>query len=280
MTATQTNQPRGWSGALMGAAIPLALCGVLMGPSAAQAAPFPPAGADLYDTFTVGDGTGTAGAAITGTALEGGSATWSDKGQGENWKFNAAGEAFVDATSASGGLAVNLPDVENKIVTVQADLDPDGNVQFLGIALANKNFYNRSVFFRLYSNGNWGVTINEDSGGGAPRFEIADGSITRSGGFDTLVLQYNVGANTLSATINNTSVLSNFDLSVYNTEWIDGTTGNIKRATIYYAGANTDTTAARADNFAASVTPIPEPGSLSLLTLGGLVMLRRRRSAA
>src|SRR3546814_6388032 len=118
------------------AAAPLAACGMLLAvPAVAQTAVFPPTDADLYDTFTLDDGTGTDGASIAGTALEGGSATWGEQENGENWKFNAAGEAVVDAITASGGLTVNLPDIEDKIVRIQADLDPNGKTAYLGLAL-------------------------------------------------------------------------------------------------------------------------------------------------
>ena len=225
----------------------------------------------LGDTFTVGDGTGTAGAQLNGVAAEIGG-TWS---AGAGYEFTPAGTIFSDPTNVSGGNGNRMgllpyfytPSASHTLSALvrPPDTSDPGANDWVAVGFAASNPFGDAGFFTpgvgvlwlaLRENGGWfaiegsGTIIAQ--GGSQPGFNVA--------GFNPLTLTYDSGTNKASGTVNGVTVFSNYTV---------GSTPTVTQAGFHFHRPDF----AEIDNFSV----VPEPATLSLLVLtAGLSLLRRR----
>lgn len=240
------------------------------------------------DTFTPGDGTGTAGGAIHGTAVETGTGIW----QGHQfYEYTSGGTVVWDVTNSNsihtrvGHVAVNNGStISGSISSISATIrNPFANLESplvwtgIGYVSSPLSEFDSSLFtlnteqlyMLLRNNGDYQVLARTGgilTSGTASVFNDGVGD----SGFNDLRLDYNQAANTLSASINAVNVLNNFNLTS-----VGYTTSSSITAVGFQLFRHEG---AEVDSFAFESSAVPEPSRALLAALGLFsLMLRRRR---
>lgn len=222
--------------------------------------------------------------ALTGLALVAGSA---DAGVllGGFDGTNNAGPAIQDAsvaglvtvTLSGAGAAGNFGDGSGLWGTTDLSPDPDdtpwptaGNSNVIQLAAFDIDLTvtNNSAFDLTLEQIHINVRIDSGSSDTLHDITYVSGDLAETDG--TLIKQVNTGPGP------NTNMVG-YSTSLAGGGITDLTLASGESATIRYSVDGSGTAWVRADNFAISGSLVPEPGSLALLGLGGLCVLRRRR---
>lgn len=242
---------------------------------------YAPAAIVAGDTFTLTD-TRTAGSSLNGQTTEVGGLTWiakSDLILATGGKDVDAGSIQTNSTgnnaSTVGTAYVPFTPSAGQTVTLEAQIKPMSSNSSNWIALAFAN----DTTSGMNGGGPWVLLT---AGGGMQLFEgpgtnnflgqkYPDSFV--SGDYNLVSLQYNTASHKASVSLNGTPVdgFQNVQLST-------GPTIDYAGFMFYSQYDSSSATPAGIDDF--QVSAVPEPTSVSLLAVGGLALLRRRRQGA
>lgn len=164
----------------------------------------------LKDSFSLGGGR-VAGSSLDGTALEVGGVAW-DVSSGAP-KLKSSEDVWMNPAVNSIAKAAISDIASAQVIEFQVDVLVTGtSPQVLlgfGVSSANGN-WQEGVRFGLKGDGTYGVSYNDGS------FNLIDsgglgGSQFNSGSYNTLKMSYDPAENTLSAWVNSTQIISDYD---------------------------------------------------------------------
>jgi hypothetical protein len=235
-----------------------------------------PPGTIIGDSFTTGDGTGTSGGFIPGNSTEIGSATW--VGQHVFYSgTNSAIGGFQFGTNTRINHVAFTP-ASGQVVSVQADVIPPfgGSGQdWTAIAFAKDPASTPDSAIWTPGVSQLYLALQHDGryfGGYGATNTLVDGIVAgfNPNIFHKLELIYDEPNNSVSAKVDGTTVLSNFDLGSFIP---DINTAGFQYFRWQLHGQFTDL-----DNFAI-VAAVPEPASaaLMLFSAGCLALMRARK---
>lgn len=219
----------------------------------------------LSDTFTT-TATRTGGSQLDGDALEVGGVNWDVSStkviiNGGNYIWMNPANNFIARASITNAASAQIIEFQ---ADVRVDVSGAGTESMLGFGKSGSNAtWQEGVRIRFKENGNYIVSYDGgliDSGG-------LTGAQFNSGSFNTLKMTYNTSDNTLSAWVNSTQVVTDYDF--------DDVSFNPTLDVAGFSAINT-TTGERWDNF--SVTTIPEPATVGLFGLSAMFVLLMRRT--
>lgn len=279
MTATDTHRSRGWfAGLALAGAATLGL---------GMASPAASGSVLVSDNFD----SATDGAPLDGRSPDTGSYDWIVSGgtqaeQDDELQITLSGgdgEVYTAMDGRNQEADIQFDPGAADQYTVSATVRPQ-DVRYVGLGLVKgtASFFTQSQLTvqlrpsgRVVLSGPWGgadgsTTLADTGNQGVPGF---DDTI-----YHDLELIYDAIANTATVKLDGAAVIS--DVAVVDKNGA-GYTPILKYGTIFFATPAPDgatPSRARVDDFI--ISAVPEPGSMSLLTLGGLMVLRRRRATA
>ena len=222
------------------------------------------------DKFATGDGTGTVGANLNGTAVEDGDVSWIAE---STIKFQSGD--FIQRVGSAGNNVAIVPVTPggNARYTVSARILPaDSTFPTFFTGLGFTDNVDLEPFWAPGGGGSLWMWLSPQGGYEILAKDTAIHILSNTGpnaapgfvpgGFNELKLTYDPATNVVNAFVNGTQVVTNFDLDPH------GYTPPLGAAGIFFLGDQS-----AADDFVAIV---PEPAMMGMLGLG-LVFLRRRR---
>ncbi|MHB1157770.1 MAG: PEP-CTERM sorting domain-containing protein [Phycisphaerales bacterium] len=231
----------------------------------------------ISDTFSITAGH-PVGTLLKNTATEVGSQPWTSNVGVNGEKFVLGGDASNGYVKLLGVISgnqgrngyVDIAALAGSAIRVQADVHPtqyDTNPGWVAVGFgstpANSGTptWANGLYLRLDTGGSYIAYVNNVSisAAAAPGFNAT--------GFNTLAVEYFPVSNTAHFYVNGTKVVNGYSLGAF--------TPSVVKAGISELNNNNDQF--MADNFQVYTAVIPEPATLGLMALGGLMMVGHRR---